>query len=399
MKCNHCGAEIPDDSLFCEQCGKKVEAANKPKKLNKKLVIGIAAAAVAVAAVLAVLLWPKQDNEPEEEVAVSDNPNRYPIFDENGKCGFIDSTGNVAIPPQYDELGLFSEGLAHVTVNGAKGFIDTTGNLIIEPHFSWAAGFYEGLAAVQLSPDGKIGYINKRGEMVIPTQFDYASYFSDGLALIGKIEEFGMVYGYINKSGETVIAPQYSYAGIFNEGLAAVYVDGKCGFIDSTGKMVVPPQYSVASDFHEGLAAVKAASDDGKYGYIDKTGNLVISYQYDGALPFSEGLAAVVINGKWGFIDSTGKLIINPQYDNVWPSFTNGITIARYDDYVGIIDKTGKRIKFIECNEDKMYGNTIGFQIYNGMPCIAWVEDGYYQNVYLNKSGKVVYEWQVKPKY
>lgn len=24
MKCNHCDSEIPDDSVFCEQCGKKL---------------------------------------------------------------------------------------------------------------------------------------------------------------------------------------------------------------------------------------------------------------------------------------------------------------------------------------------------------------------------------------
>ena len=31
MKCKHCGAEIPDDSVYCEQCGKRV--AGKGKKI------------------------------------------------------------------------------------------------------------------------------------------------------------------------------------------------------------------------------------------------------------------------------------------------------------------------------------------------------------------------------
>lgn len=35
MKCNHCGAEIPDDSVFCEHCGKKIED-SKPTNGRKE---------------------------------------------------------------------------------------------------------------------------------------------------------------------------------------------------------------------------------------------------------------------------------------------------------------------------------------------------------------------------
>lgn len=39
MKCNYCGKEIPDDSVFCEHCGMKME-----KKVGKEgiylLIIG-----------------------------------------------------------------------------------------------------------------------------------------------------------------------------------------------------------------------------------------------------------------------------------------------------------------------------------------------------------------------
>lgn len=64
MKCNHCGAETADDSVFCEHCGKKIGEANTPKNDSKKkltLWIGIAAAAV-VAIVFAVVLFGGGDN-------------------------------------------------------------------------------------------------------------------------------------------------------------------------------------------------------------------------------------------------------------------------------------------------------------------------------------------------
>lgn len=58
MKCNHCGAEIADDSVFCEHCGKKIGEENTPGNSSKKkfaLWIGISVAVV-VAIVLTVVL-------------------------------------------------------------------------------------------------------------------------------------------------------------------------------------------------------------------------------------------------------------------------------------------------------------------------------------------------------
>lgn len=37
---------------------------------------------------------------------------------ENRKYGFIDKTGEIVIKPQFDEVDVFSEGLACVTING-----------------------------------------------------------------------------------------------------------------------------------------------------------------------------------------------------------------------------------------------------------------------------------------
>jgi hypothetical protein len=52
-----------------------------------------------------------------------------------GKYGFIERTGMFAIPPQYEDAFVFSEGLARVQVNGKVGFIDRTGVFVIPPQF------------------------------------------------------------------------------------------------------------------------------------------------------------------------------------------------------------------------------------------------------------------------
>ena len=72
----------------------------------------------------------------------------FPI-EKNGKWGYIDRLGNIAIQPTFEAVGEFSEGLAAVELVGRWGFIDENGNVVVEPRFSRAYHFSEGLARVQ----------------------------------------------------------------------------------------------------------------------------------------------------------------------------------------------------------------------------------------------------------
>jgi hypothetical protein len=100
------------------------------------------------------------------------------LFDieENGREGFIDRAGKVAIPVCFDAVGNFSEGLARFERDGRWGYIDPSGNIVIQPTFLWAEDYHEGLAHVQatgtvLGFDGRWGYIDKTGEIVIPANY------------------------------------------------------------------------------------------------------------------------------------------------------------------------------------------------------------------------------------
>src|SRR5206468_51726 len=94
------------------------------------------------------------------------------------KYGYIDKTGKVVTPPQYDFAGSYGEGLAAVAAvieSGGTyvrkwGYIDKAGNVVIPLQFDGAGAFSEGLAPVQTG--GKWNYINKAGKVVIPLQFD-----------------------------------------------------------------------------------------------------------------------------------------------------------------------------------------------------------------------------------
>ncbi|MFC0212447.1 WG repeat-containing protein [Paenibacillus chartarius] len=230
------------------------------------------------------------------------------------KYGFIDKSGSVVIQPQYDATGDFSEGMAAVQQGKKWGYVDKNSKEIVAPIFDDASDFSEGLAPVKRS--GKWGYIDKSGNEVIPPQFDRAYSFNNGLALVADSRG---VTSFINRSGTTVIYPKIlnekkeqretgsiilvTFGEYFNfqEGYAPLRMGNKWGFIDVTGKIVIQPQYEDAGGFAEGLAAVKK---NGKWGYIDKLGKEIIAPQFSKASFFAEGLAGVEVDGLWGYISN-----------------------------------------------------------------------------------------------
>src|SRR6516164_9094189 len=74
--------------------------------------------------------------------------------------------------------GTSAKTLHVVAVTGRYRFIDHSGRMVIPPQFEQATEFAEDLAAVQLN--GRWGYIDSKGRLGIAPQFDLADPFSDG---------------------------------------------------------------------------------------------------------------------------------------------------------------------------------------------------------------------------
>src|SRR5215510_5682971 len=73
--------------------------------------------------------------------------------------------------------------LRPIQQDGRWGYIDSTGKIAIEPQFSWAEEFSGGLATFE-NEDGKHGYIDETGKIVIEPKFDNWTEFSEGLAAV-----------------------------------------------------------------------------------------------------------------------------------------------------------------------------------------------------------------------
>ena len=90
--------------------------------------------------------------------------------------------------------------MASIYQDGKWGYINTSGELVIPLQFELARPFSEGLAAVK--QDGKWGFIDQTGKVMISPQYDYVLNFQDGLAVVG--DQDGSYKCYIDQDGQKI---------------------------------------------------------------------------------------------------------------------------------------------------------------------------------------------------
>jgi hypothetical protein len=104
---------------------------------------------------------------------------------ENGKPEFIDVRGEVLFEAfSYDNgPDYFTEDRARVVVDGKVGFIDRSGRMAVAPRYDYASAFCHGLAVVCNGcvqgvgehagySGGKWGFVDEQGRVAIPLRFD-----------------------------------------------------------------------------------------------------------------------------------------------------------------------------------------------------------------------------------
>jgi len=153
---------------------------------------------------------------------------------DTAKWGFMDKSGKAVIPPRFDAVDSFHEGLALVTLDGHHGYIDTTGAMVLElPSDRTGSPFSQGLAAVKVGD--KFGYMDVKGTMVIAPGFGEAKEFVADRASV----KIGNAVGYIDKTGSLAIPAYFEEGKDFVNGLARVSPGARCSeYIDRDGHVV-----------------------------------------------------------------------------------------------------------------------------------------------------------------
>ena len=97
-----------------------------------------------------------------------------------GKSGVIDTKGNWVIEPKYDDIGLFSNGIAPFRKNRKWGLLNSQGEVILSPRFYIIRNFTGNCSSTKevttalIQEDSETNkppkevYINRTGEIVMP---------------------------------------------------------------------------------------------------------------------------------------------------------------------------------------------------------------------------------------
>lgn len=168
---------------------------------------------------------------------------------------------------------------------------------LLPPIYDEMCDFCEGVASVKQGD--KWGYVKDNGLEIASCTYDVVYPFVDGVGVITSIDKElialvdvngKIVNEFKNKKGEKInlkIDPRYNH-----------FCDGLLLVTDGQTQVLYGKRYE-------------------KWGYLDKSGVLAIDVKYFGALPFSEGKAGVAFGDlNYFYISTEDKAIIKSDFNN-----------------------------------------------------------------------------------
>lgn len=228
---------------------------------------------------------------------------------------FMDNTGKVVYDlKDYDNVNPFSEGLAVVEKDGKFGYINTDGVLAIPMRFDSAASFEGGKASVTMS--GDYFSIDSTGmRLEDDWSYDYDEDTDDSDYYVISSNDYRQ--GVADKTTDKVILkPEYDYVDDLGEGLFQVTTDYKYGLFNANNQKIIEPQYEDMYVYNEYKVAV-VETGDYLYKLIDFDGAVIMDdCDYIGLI--EDGLFEFDKDGKTGLADSKGNVVIKPEYDSIY---------------------------------------------------------------------------------
>ncbi|MFH5183878.1 WG repeat-containing protein [Paenibacillus sp. TAB 01] len=235
--------------------------------------------------------------------------------------GYINSKGQMVIPPQYEYANDFqANGFAVVQSRGHSGLIDARGKYVVQPIYDSITPFSEGRAVVIDGQGFKL--MDESGRIVTKKPYSYISTLHEGRAMFYVMSGGGnSLYGYLDKQGNEVISAQYLEATDFANGKAVVKVkDGEYALIGLNGQRLAVYPYAFVGPLGDGLLAFQKETN-GKYGYLDEKGKVAIAPAFTGAMAFQDGRAVVNTaedyGSRYGLINRSGAFVIQPGYNEI----------------------------------------------------------------------------------
>lgn len=201
------------------------------------------------------------------------------MFAQNAEylTGFLDTTGKLVVPFEYNYSSSFAFGLAAVGKNRKWGVIDVDGNLVVDCQYGRLSAFNEYGCIGAKTLDSGWFHLDLNCQMNLIEDVDFVCEPLDGYcALIGA---YGMKLLQIKGMNRSEPLPFIEYGG-YSSGLFCLKDRQGWSFVDKNWRRVLGRFYG-ARKFMSDLAPV-ATFDTRKWGAINTKGEWVIPPEYEG---------------------------------------------------------------------------------------------------------------------
>lgn len=206
---------------------------------------------------------------------------------------------------------------------------------------------------VQFKDGGNWSIVDSKGKVVVEDEFKHQpSVVFNGMFFVRENSSYSL---YNVKDVKHPVMEELADIGYYHDDVIPVTKKGeRITLVEKKGKVKATLNpingkeiRSCAAYVSEGLLAVR--DEEGNWGFVDKSGNVKVKLKYEGVSPFSEGMAIARTDEKMVVIDKSGKELftIKEDYRLLSDEFKDGkLPVAdREKDVFGYLTKKGEFVK------------------------------------------------------
>lgn len=297
-----------------------------------------------------------------------------PVVKEGGPVILVDKTGKEVASlakaggKQVRATGkYFSDGLLmFVNEDGKFGYFNSKGEVAIEAQFTLAMPFNEGFALVTKSKEGETPTyfaIDAKGKQVPGLKIDEdrlgVPFCYDGVFVAGN-----KAYG---KDGEMLfrVPSDWDYLSAYNDGYASFGEGDKSGVCDKEGKEVIRAKYDYVVRIDGCFLAVDETSDGYDVAFVDENDDE--KAKIDGVSSFtvmSPGRILIGDGDEYYFVDASGKEVGKEVYDYICsPDMETVIAVNGHSPFeVDLIDYLYSEVPGSEAQQSSEASDEIDFR-------------------------------------
>jgi hypothetical protein len=229
----------------------------------------------------------------------------YQVFEENGKMGIKNESGEIVIPASFEALG-------------------------------WSDGSFSIIGQVTgYRSKNKWGLLNLKKEFLTRADFEQLLYTGgDRIIVSKKINPFTLKLGCINLDGKQAIP--FNYDGIRINGLRAIVFNKngskyEYGLIDLSDKGILPMKYKNIESL--GTLRYAVQNFDNKIALFTDSGTRLTDFSIDSLSAFHRGWAIIHQDFNQGLLSREGEIKAEPKYREVKINDDGSVSVRTFDSW------------------------------------------------------------------